>query len=183
MRSMFSRGIALAFALGALGACGAGIGSDAEGGELEADLGSLEQALGASCGNMGPVQRAFTARASAFTASAAMQSQGCQGDAYMFSIQSYNNGLNPLQNPQISPLGAPATAIDCEGTELSFYVWAGGTLRGSASENGHWQGGALGCALTVVAPATLATGGTYKFAVRGKRGGALIPVRVEHPYQ
>lgn len=151
-------------------------------GAPEEELGSLEQALSAGCGSTGPLQRTFSGRATAFTATTMMQTQGCQGDSYMFAIQSYGSGLGPLQNPKIRPDPLPSNRQDCEATELRFFVWAGTTLRGSGAENGTWQGQGLGCRLSPVAPASLAMGGTYRFAVSGKRiGGPLVPVRVEHP--
>jgi len=165
-------------------------GAELDAAELDAaepdidELGSLQQALSASCGSSGPLQRSFTGRATAFTATATMQAQGCQGDSYMFAIQSYNSGLNTLRNPKLEPVNLPSNEPDCTATELRFYVWTGTTLRGSSNENGVWQGQALGCDLSLTAPATLVAGGNYKFAIGGRRSGnTLVSVRLEHPYR
>jgi hypothetical protein len=181
MRSMVCRMLAVVSALAALAGCGAPA-SDAELEALgEGELGTLEQALSANCGSTGPVQRVFNARAAAFTATAALQAQGCDGDSYMFSIQSYNSGVNPLQNPKIRPANAPTNKADCEATELRFYVWSGAVLKGSTSEHGRWQGGSLGCVLTLSAPAALVPGGNYKFAISARRPADVpIAVRLEH---
>ncbi len=180
MRSMVCRMLALALLVG----CGAPA-SDAElEAPLEGELGTLEQALSSSCGSTGPVQRTFTARATAFTATTAMQAQGCEGDSYMFAIQSYNNGVNPLQNPKIRPATLPTNKADCEATDLRFYVWSGTALQGSTTEHGVWQGSALGCKLTLSAPATLVSGTTYKFAISARRPADVpIPVRLEHAFR
>jgi hypothetical protein len=172
-------------ALGALAACGAGTEGDADAADArDVELESLEQALSASCGSTGPVQRAFNARANAFTATATMQAQGCQGDSYMFSIQSYNSGLNPLQNPSIRPATSPATQADCEATVLWFYVWSGTTPLGSDTEQGEWQGSGLGCDLTLSAPASLVSGNSYKFAISARRPANVpISVRLEHAFR
>jgi hypothetical protein len=183
MRSMVCRVLA-ASALAILAGCGAPA-SDAElEAPLEAELGTLEQGLGAGCGSTGPVQRAFTARATAFTATTAMQAQGCGGDSYMFSIQDYNDGVSPLQNPKIRPATLPTNKADCEATDLRFYVWSGTALQGSTTEHGLWQGSALGCKLALSAPATLVSGATYKFAISARRPAAVpIPVRLEHSFK
>jgi hypothetical protein len=184
MRSMVCRMLAVASALAALAGCGAPESDMDLEALLEGELGTLEQALSAGCGSTGTVQRAFTARATAFTATTGMQAQGCEGDSYMFSIQSYNNGVNPLQNPKIRPATAPTNKPDCEATDLHFYVWSGSALLGSVTEHGVWQGGALGCKLTLSAPATLVPGTTYKFAISARRPSAVpIPVRLEHPFR
>jgi hypothetical protein len=182
MRSMVCRMLAVASAL--LVGCGAPA-SDAElEAPLDGELGTLEQALSSNCGNTGPVQRTFTARAAAFTASTAAQAQGCEGDSYMFAIQSYNNGVNPLQNPKIRPATLPTNKADCDATDLRFYVWSGTVLQGSAIEHGVWQGGALGCVLALSAPATLVSGASYKFAISARRPAAVpIPVRLEHAFR
>jgi hypothetical protein len=178
---MVWRMLAVASAL-ALGGCGAPA-SDAE---LEApfddELGTLEQALSPGCGSTGPVQRAFTARATSFTATTSMQAQGCEGDSFMFAIQSYNDGVNPLQNPKIRPASPPTNKADCEATNLHFYVWSGTSLQGSKTEHGIWQGGS--CTLTLSAPATLVPGATYKFAISARRPAAVpIAVRLEHAFK
>lgn len=184
MRSMVCRMLAVASALVALGGCGAPASDVDLEAPLEAELGTLEQALSANCGSTGPVQRVFTTRAAAFTATAALQAQGCEGDSYMFSIQSYNNGVNPLQRPRIRPANPLTTKADCEATELRFYVWSGTVLKGSASEPGLWQGGTLGCDLTLSAPANLVPGGNYKFAISARRPADVpIAVRLEHLFE
>jgi hypothetical protein len=172
-------------AMGALAACSAGTEGDADADDArDVELGVLEQALSASCGTSGPVQRVFNARANAFTATALMQAQGCQGNSYMFTIQSYNSGLNPLQNPSIRPATSPSTQADCEATVLWFYVWSGTTLLGSDSEQGEWQGASLGCDLSLSAPASLASGSSYKFAISARRPSSVpIAVRLEHPFR
>jgi len=184
MRSMVCRMLAVASALFALAGCGAPASDVELEAPLEAELETLEQALSANCGSTGPVQRSFNARASAFTATAGMQAQGCDGDSYMFSIQSYNNGINPLQNPKIRPANPPTTKADCEATDLRFYVWSGTVLKGSVTEHGVWQGGALGCNLALSAPATLVSGGNYKFAISARRPASVpIAVRLEHLFK
>lgn len=183
MRSLVSRMLAVASTLAALAGCGAPPSED-ELAMLEDELGTLEQPLNANCGDSGPLQRSFTARATAFTATPLMQEQGCQGDSYMFLIQSYNDGLNPLKNPSIHPASMPTNKADCEATDLRFYVWTGTALAGSTTEHGVWQGSALGCRLSLSAPATLVPGTTYKFAITARRPASVpIAVRLEHAYR
>jgi hypothetical protein len=183
MRLLVGRMLAVVSALAMLAACGA-VADDEQLASLDGELGTLEQALGSGCGGAGPVQHVFTARASPLTVTAAMQSQGCPGDTYVFSIQSYNRGLERLQNPSIRPATLPGTKAACEATGLLFSVWSRSVLQGAASARGTWRGGAIACELSLSAPATLVPGATYDFAISARRPASVpIAVRLEHPYR
>lgn len=168
----------------AMAGCGATASDEDAAAPLDDELATLELALSSNCGISGPVQRVFTGKAVPFTASVTMQQQGCEGDSYMFSIQAYNSGLSPLENPTIRPAAMPNNKADCEATDVRFYVWSGSALQGANTVHGKWKGASNGCELTLGAPATLVPGSTYKFGISARRPSTVpIPVRLEHSYE
>lgn len=165
------------FALSGLFGCG--VASEGDFDELEAEeIGALEQGLTAACGTF-PAQTTYTTRVNpTLQASAAQQGQGCQKNSYIFDINDYNVGANPLMPPILSPAVIPTNQAECEATEVRFYVWDKTTsppvFLGLGSKFGVWQNDppfVVGCDIFRSSPVALTAGRDYRFGVSARRNG------------
>lgn len=176
MRSISVRGRFVLAAVSWLLGCGAA-GEDPVDALEADDLGTMEQALNASCGSASP-QATYTARVNpSLSASAAQQSAGCQGNSFIFDLNDYNHGMNPLLNPLLSPASIPTNEADCEATDLRFYVWektgSGVSLIGADIIPLVWANDppfVVGCVVnSLFAPATLEAHHDYRMGVSVRR--------------
>jgi hypothetical protein len=187
MNRVLAVGIA-AISSSALFGCGVAADGEFEGAEAE-DIAALEQGLTAACGTF-PAQSTYTARVNpTLNASAAQLGQGCQQNSYIFDINDYNVGVNPLQSPLLSPGTIPTNQADCEATELRYYVWdkatSPPTFLGLGSKFGVWQNDppfVVGCEITRATPVTLTAGKDYRFGVLARRNGSRA-LKVTHNFQ
>jgi hypothetical protein len=168
-----------------------GCGVAAEGDFEEADeLGTLEQGLTAACGTFA-AQSTYTARVNpTLHATAAQLGAGCQGNSYIFDINDYNVGVNPLQTPVLSPEVIPTNQADCEATEIRYYVWdkstSPPTFLGLGSKFGVWQNDppfVVGCEIFRSSPVALTAGTDYRFGVLARRNGSSRALQVTHNFQ
>ena len=174
MRAVFRR-IAV---LGCMGLAGCGVAAEGELEEMnEAEIGALEQALDSSCGTAA-AQATFTGNMSTLQVSAAQQTSGQCGKAFMFDINNYNN--TQYLSPHVNPASIPTNQADCEATDVRYYVWEKvGVQRviiGSAIENGVWEddGFIVGCIIGLNSPATLQQGKNYRFGVSVRRPSTTV---------
>lgn len=166
-------------------------------GEVDAELddveefGTLEQGLTAACGTF-PAQSTHTGRVSGggINVSAAQHGAGCQQNSYIFDINDYNVGFNPLNRPTIAPQAIPTNQADCEATELRFYVWDKATnpptFLGLGNAFGIWQNDPpfiVGCDINRASPVALTGGKDYRFGVLARRAGVSRALTVFHTTQ
>jgi hypothetical protein len=180
---------ALILTSSALASFGCGVASEEELDDPEAEVGTLEQGLTAACGTFA-AQTTYTGRVNpTLHATAAQLGAGCQGNSYIFDINDYNVGMNPLQAPLLTAETNPTTQATCEATELRYYVWdkstSPPTFLGLASKFGVWQNDppfVVGCDLSRSSPVALTTGNDYRFGVLARRNGS-IALAVTHNFQ
>lgn len=185
-----------------LGALSFGCGATAEGEfdqeelsqeELDAltELGTLEQGLTAACGTFA-AQATFTGRVSGggVNVSVAQQGAGCHQNSYIFDINDYNVGFNPLYTPRLVPQSIPTNQADCEATELRYYVWdkttSPPTFLDLGNKYGVWQNDPpffVGCDLSRSSPVSLTGGKDYRFGVLARKNGVARAFTVLHETQ
>lgn len=192
MSSILSRSSVSGFALIALsGLVGCGVAGDDWSSAEGEDLQALEQGLSSSCGSATP-QSTHTGRVSGglLTASAANQAAGCQGNSYIFDINNYNSGFNPLAPPLLQPSVVPNNQTDCEASDLRYYVWektgASVVFLGSRIQFAVWETDPLlaGCVMGLSSPVTLQSGRSYRFGVTHRRPSTTNrALKVVHQFQ
>jgi hypothetical protein len=166
----------LAMAFASVLGCGAGAegdfqdpADDERGGD---EVGTLEEGLNSSCGSFTP-QATYTgiiASPGGQTVTAAQQSAGCQGNSFIFDVNSWNG--SSYAGLTVAPSAYPNDQTTCETTDVRLYVWEKSgstvTLISSAIKTGVWEG-AFGCNLTLSNSLFAQGGHSYRIGVTARR--------------